>query len=159
MQLGVGAVTLYLAHDAASDAALYAVCKREAEARVAACERAQEVLGPPVRFGPWWDASVTSQGGGKLVTAQFVLRGERCSADARVRMVRPAVAETHWTAPSALLYCSPLGPAVAWRLITADVTLVRACSHSHRTRLLTFLLRSPRWREAALVLAYAKELT
>ena len=111
---------------------------------MAACERAQEVLGPPVRFGPWWDASVTSQGGGKLVTAQFVLRGGKCSADTRLRLVRPSSAETHWTAPSVLLYCSPLGPPVPWRLITADVTLVRSPAAASAPDTCSLLPRSPR---------------
>jgi len=115
-------VTAYAAHDAAGDAALYVLCKREAERRLAATSRVQASLGEPVGFGPWWDASVTVSHG-HIVTAQYVLRGPLASADLRVGVVRPRGAEQHWTSFSNALYSSPLGPQPGWHPLLCEVTL------------------------------------
>jgi hypothetical protein len=116
-------VTLYVAHDAVGDVALYSAAKQHAAALVPAQERLETALGSPLSFGNWWDSSVTSSQGGNLVTAQFVLRGVNASADVRVGLVRPGGAEAHWTRRSNLLYCSPLGPAAPWQLLFANVSL------------------------------------
>lgn len=80
-------------------------------------------LGEPVHFGPWWDASVTFSRGSNIVTAQYVLRGSRASADLRVGVVRPAGLEKHWTAPSAVLYTALCPSPSPWKVLMCDVTL------------------------------------
>ena len=96
---------------------------REAEALLAHNAEVVTALGEPVTFGPWWDASVTFSRGSNIVTAQYVLRGSKASADLRVGVVRPAGLEKHWAAGSAVLYTA-LGPGpAAWKVLMCDVTL------------------------------------
>ena len=96
---------------------------REAEALLAHNAEVVAALGEPVTFGPWWDASVTFSRGSNIVTAQYVLRGSKASADLRVGVVRPAGLEKHWAAGSAVLYTA-LGPGpAAWKVLMCDVTL------------------------------------
>ena len=82
-----------------------------------------DTLGEPLQFGPWWDASVTVSRDAHVVTAQYVLRGTQASADLRVGVVKTADGDRHWTARSAALYTSPLGPQPGWTLMLCDVTL------------------------------------
>ena len=82
----------------------------------------QQVLGHPVRFGPWWDASVTFSSSGDIATAQYVLTGAHASADLRVGVIRPPSASTHWARGSQLLY-TLCGPQNAWRTLLCDITM------------------------------------
>jgi hypothetical protein len=102
---------------------VYVLHHREAEALLAHNAQVVAALGEPVTFGPWWDASVTFSRGSNIVTAQYVLRGSKASADLRVGVVRPAGTEGHWAAGSAVLYTA-LGPSpAAWKVLMCDVTL------------------------------------